>query len=81
MQAVSGETKAAAYRTWLGFYKGFAGKLGWSPEELVQQANYFATDIIGALSCPAGKLVASRGSCLPALRDARRSKQCIHFCG
>ena len=50
-QAVSEDTKAAAYRTWLGFYKSFAGKLGWSSEELVQQANYFATDIIGAY-CP-----------------------------
>lgn len=47
LQGVSADTKASAYRTWLGFYKGFAGKLGWQPEELVQQANYFATDIIG----------------------------------
>ncbi len=49
-QGVSEDTKAAAYRTWLGFMKGFAGKLGWSAEELVQQANFFSTTI-GAPCC------------------------------
>ena len=48
-QNVAEDTKAAAYRTWLGFYKGFAGKLGWSPEELVQCANFFS-QTIGELS-------------------------------
>lgn len=46
LQRVPEDTKAAGYRTWLGFYKGFAGKLGWSAEELVQQANDFS-QIIG----------------------------------
>lgn len=40
------DTKAAGYRTWLGFYKGFCGKIGWSAEDLVQQANFFS-QVIG----------------------------------
>ena len=28
-------TKERAYGTWLGFYKGFAGKLGWDSAQLV----------------------------------------------
>lgn len=46
LQRVPEDTKAAGYRTWLGFYKGYCGKIGWSPEELVQQANYFS-EVIG----------------------------------
>lgn len=44
------ETKERAYATWLGFYKGFTGKLGWDSAELVQAANYFST-VIGAPAC------------------------------
>ncbi len=40
-------TKERAYGTWLGFYKGYAGKLGWDSAELVQAANHFS-EVIGA---------------------------------
>ena len=53
LQHVPEDTKAAGYRTWLGFYKGFAGKIGWSPEELVQQANYFS-EVIGECGANSG---------------------------
>ncbi len=44
---VDAETKAQAYRTWLGFYKGYVKACGWGLPELVQQANHFAR-VIGA---------------------------------
>lgn len=37
-----------AYRTWLGFYKGFLKMCKWTPERLVQTANLFAATL-GAL--------------------------------
>ena len=40
-------TKERAYGTWLGFYKGYAGKLGWDSAALVQEANHFS-GVIGA---------------------------------
>ena len=46
------ETKERAYATWLGFYKGFVGKLRWDSTELVQMANYFS-EVIGELTSQA----------------------------
>mmetsp|Transcript_7219 Transcript_7219/g.13011 ORF Transcript_7219/g.13011 Transcript_7219/m.13011 type:complete len:242 (-) Transcript_7219:160-885(-) len=33
-----------AYRAWLGYYNGCSKKLGWSKEQLVQEANQWARD-------------------------------------
>ena len=47
-----------AYRTWLGFYKGFMKLCRWNPEQLVQVANRYAgtlgmhpTPSFGAQTC------------------------------
>ena len=47
LRGVELATKERAYGTWLGFYKGYAGKLGWDSAELVQAANQFS-EVIGA---------------------------------
>jgi hypothetical protein len=39
-----------AYRTWLGFYKGFCKLCKWDPTRLVQAANHYAATL-GALTC------------------------------
>jgi ATP-dependent RNA helicase MSS116 len=44
------ETKAQAYRTWLGFYKGFCKMCGWTPADLVAAANRYAA----SLGCTGG---------------------------
>lgn len=44
---------AQAYQAWLGQHKTLIGKLGWSTAELVQWANYFATDIMRLSEVPA----------------------------
>ena len=36
-----------AYRTWLGFYKGFMKLCRWNPEQLVQAANRYAGTLGG----------------------------------
>merc|ERR1711865_1365020 len=41
------DVKQKAYLAWLGQMKGEAGKLGWSKEELVRQANSMARDVLG----------------------------------
>ena len=41
-------TKERAYGTWLGFYKGYAGKLGWDSAQLVQEANHLS-EVIGVV--------------------------------
>ena len=35
-------TKGCAYQAWMGFYNSYKKFLRWSPEQLVQQANYFS---------------------------------------
>lgn len=44
---VDEDNKSQAYRTWLGFYKGFMKLCRWNPEQLVQAANRYA----GTLGC------------------------------
>ena len=39
------QSKVKAYQAWLGFYNSFKGKLRWTPEQLVQQANIFSQSI------------------------------------
>lgn len=46
---MSSESKGTAYRTWLGYYKQYCGKIGWKSEQLVQMGNSFALDIMGTL--------------------------------
>lgn len=45
--AVERETKAAAYRAWLGYYNGAAKELGWSKERVVREAGGYARASIG----------------------------------
>ena len=44
------QSKVKAYQAWLGFYNSFKGKLRWTPEQLVQQANIFSQSIGKPLS-------------------------------
>ena len=45
---VSSDTKDSAYRTWLGFYKGYLRALRWDPATLVAQGTRWA----GVIACP-----------------------------
>ncbi|KAF9461645.1 P-loop containing nucleoside triphosphate hydrolase protein [Collybia nuda] len=45
--AVDRETKAAAYRAWLGYYNSVAKELRWSKERVVQEAGVYAREAIG----------------------------------
>jgi len=42
-----------AYQAWMGQQKAHLGKMRWSQADLVQWANYFATDIMGLAEVPA----------------------------
>jgi len=44
---------AQAYQAWLGQRKGLISKMHWTVEELVEWANYFATDVMGLPEVPA----------------------------
>lgn len=46
------EKQAKTYRAWIGYYKTHIKLLGWSQAELVQQANNYARDGLGAASVP-----------------------------
>jgi ATP-dependent RNA helicase MSS116 len=46
------QVQTKAYQAWLGFYKTSAKALGWSTDELVQQANAFALQGLGAAEIP-----------------------------
>ena len=50
-----------AYRTWLGFYKGFMKLCRWNPEQLVQAANRYAASL--GESCPP-HLLAAAAACV-----------------
>ena len=45
-------TKEQAYVAWLGFYNGSCGKMGWSKETLVQNANRYAIEVLGCPGLP-----------------------------
>ena len=45
-------TKEQAYVAWLGFYNGSCGKMGWSKEVLVQNANRYALEVLGCPGLP-----------------------------
>ena len=40
-----------AYRTWLGFYKGFCKTCGWDNAGVVAAANHYA-QVLGMVACP-----------------------------
>lgn len=46
-------TIVRAYQAWLGFYNSYLRKLGWSKEELVSNANYWVTEVVGVSEPPA----------------------------
>jgi ATP-dependent RNA helicase MSS116 len=54
MRKVPSETRAQCYSAWLGFYNGLCPKrIRWSKAELVEWANYFATDTLLCNQIPA----------------------------
>ena len=53
MVRVSEETRAQTYQAWLGYYNGMLGKLKWSKEELVRQANLLSSHVWAQLEPPA----------------------------
>ncbi|KAL8391663.1 hypothetical protein RB595_010325 [Gaeumannomyces hyphopodioides] len=44
--------KTKTYQAWLGFYRPFVKALGWNDSRLVQEANIFARDGLGAPETP-----------------------------
>jgi len=46
-KGVDTDTKAQAYRAWMGYYNSSTRALGWSKEELVRQAENFAREVCG----------------------------------
>jgi ATP-dependent RNA helicase MSS116 len=46
------QVQTKAYQAWLGFYKTSAKQLGWTVERLVQEANNFALQGLGAAEIP-----------------------------
>lgn len=42
MDRVDPESKAQAYRAWLGYYKAFLKSMGWDSAQLVQEANAYS---------------------------------------
>jgi ATP-dependent RNA helicase MSS116 len=42
-----------AYQAWMGFYNSYLGKLHWTKNELVEQANYYATECLKLAQIPA----------------------------
>lgn len=52
LRRVDSKTAEQCYQAWLGYYNGSLRKLGWSKEQLVQQANFFSA-VIGLPQPPA----------------------------
>lgn len=50
--AMEPEKQGKIYQAWLGYYKTSAKQLGWSEAELVQKANEFALNGLGAVQVP-----------------------------
>ena len=79
LRRVDPESKAAAYRTWLGFYKTHVRACGWDLPQLVQQANHFA-EVVGArprscLSHEQLKPLALAPACLPCTCTCQRRRR------
>lgn len=53
MSRLEEKTLVQAYVAWLGFYNTFCRNLGWSKADLVQQANFYATECLGMSEPPA----------------------------
>ncbi|BFZ54388.1 hypothetical protein PYCC9005_001423 [Savitreella phatthalungensis] len=51
--AVAYGQQEKTYQAWLGYYKGYANKLRWSPAELVAKANEFSLSALRAQEVPA----------------------------
>lgn len=52
VKSISPEKQAKTYRAWIGYYKTHIKLLGWTPTELVRQANAYARDGLGAAGVP-----------------------------
>jgi len=52
VHAADGSIGGQAYQAWLGGRKSVMGKIRWTPEELVEWANYFATEVMGLEEVP-----------------------------
>jgi ATP-dependent RNA helicase MSS116 len=53
MASVEEKSLVQAYVAWLGFYNSLCKNLGWSKADLVQQANFYATECLGLPQPPA----------------------------
>lgn len=52
VKTVDPEKQAKTYRAWIGYYKSHIKLLGWTPAELVRQANAYVRDGLGATDIP-----------------------------
>lgn len=52
LRRIDPKTCEQAYQAWLGYYNGSVRKLGWSKEQLVQQANFYS-QVLGLAQPPA----------------------------
>ncbi|KAK2594157.1 hypothetical protein QQS21_008156 [Conoideocrella luteorostrata] len=52
LETISEEDKAQIYKAWLGYYNNHLKGLKWDKEELVRQANRYASDGLGAPDTP-----------------------------
>ncbi|CAN0077585.1 unnamed protein product, partial [Discosporangium mesarthrocarpum] len=53
LQRMKKESVVCAYQAWLGFYNGHLRKIGWTKDELVEQANHWITSVCKQADVPA----------------------------
>jgi ATP-dependent RNA helicase MSS116 len=63
MGRVPAKLKDQTYAAWLGYYKQFCRRMGWTTTQLVAEANRYAVDVMGCQEVPAllRKTVGSMG--------------------
>lgn len=54
MDRVDQESKAQAYRAWLGYYKALLKAMGWTSAQLVQEANKYSSETLRYGKVPPG---------------------------
>lgn len=52
VRSMDPEKQAKTYRAWIGYYKTHMKLLGWTPAELVRQANTYVQDGLGSATLP-----------------------------
>ena len=51
-QRLAPETTGATYQAWLGFYNSFLRRMRWDKEQLVEEANIFAAEVLALAGPP-----------------------------